>query len=417
MNDLQAYQVDNLLLLVGSNPLPNYVAARLLAKDPATTQIMLVCSRETCEEMGQHIAQQLRNDGFTKIDYCEVEESNPPHIRNQIASKVQGLQGSIGLHYTGGTKAMSVHAYLALQAHAHQRTQYSYLDARSLELKIESPLNGGHTLVSIPGVRELLQPALTITDLLKLHGLAEKSSSEPVRWLDAARALVEFHTNTAQAKAWRGWCEQSLRNKDLLPTSKLRNILIKDIPSAKVQTAFLDTYPDLKPEDSITRLAEKVGIPINGKSDELAGWFDGKWLEHYVLDTLQPLQAAGIFDELRMSVQPDLGQGGDNFEFDVAGIRGYQLFALSITTATRKGLLKSKLLEVIVRAEQMGGSEAQVALVCCAERSDIVKLEAEIGNLFRQRQLTKIFGKDSLLTLRDEVEAWVHEVGQGRKAR
>ena len=40
MNDFMPYQTDYLFLLVGTNPLPNYVATLLLAKDNGTIYLV-----------------------------------------------------------------------------------------------------------------------------------------------------------------------------------------------------------------------------------------------------------------------------------------------------------------------------------------------------------------------------------------
>ncbi len=71
---------------------------------------------------------------------------------------------------------------------------------------------------------------------------------------------------------------------------------------------------------------------------------------------------------------------GVHFQFDVAAMRGYQLFAFSCTTEDgkrkgKRGLLKQKLFESYVRARQMGGDEACAALVCCAEQEEANKLQ------------------------------------------
>ncbi len=416
MYEIEPHQVDNLLLLIGGNPLPNYVAAQLLARDCVTTKVILVCSKDTRDEAARRIDLQLRAEGFGSIAYCEVEEANPQNIRNQVTQAIRALSGSIGLHYTGGTKAMAVHAYLAVQIQAGGRAQYSYLDARKLELQVET----GDALCTIPDVGRLLPQPLTIKTLLALHGLVKfkKEMQATPLWPNTAGVLAELHADVAKSKAWREWCIGTLRDQakkgNLKATNKLGEVLIEHIPDSAVQETFLALYPDLTPKTALTALAQIVGI--KNSSDDLAKWFDGEWLEHYVLHTLQPLKTLGLFHELAMTIEPEL-EYNHTFEFDVAGMRGYQLFAFSVSTTSEKGLLKHKLLEAVVRAEQMGGSEARVALVCCANPDEVQKLEREIKTLFRQRQLTKVFGRDDLLTLRDRVEEWVTAARNGGEAR
>lgn len=404
MTDPAAYKVDSLFLLIGGNPLPNYVAARVLAhKD---TQIILVCSSDTRDEAAKRLAQLLRAEGFQHLKHCEVEEANPRDIRNQVTQRLSSLTGTtIGLHYTGGTKAMSVHAYLAIRDAAQRSVQYSYLDARTLALHIEQPHDKGLTL---PDVGMLLDPPLSIKALLELHDLDEMKQPMKLEttWPDQAMVLAEWHTDDDQVQTWRTWCYSTLRNKDgLLDTTILRGVSISDIPIGALREAFLRRYGDLDPTNSLVALAEKAGMPLKKNKKHLAKWFDGDWLEQYVMHKLKPLRENGLLHELVMTLNPDLKE--TDFEFDVAGMRGYQLFAFSVSTDSGKGLLKSKLLEAVVRAEQMGGSETRVALVCCANSKTVVKLESEIRTLFRQRQLTKVFGQADLLDLDAKVADWI----------
>lgn len=423
MSEVTRFKVDNLMLLVGSNPLPNYVAAQVLAKDPVTTRIILVCSLATRDEAAQRLATLLNGQGFTAITYCEVDEADPEQIHREVVNVVRSLSGTIGLDYTGGTKAMSVHAYQAVKDTAHHRAQYSYLDARSLSMKISSAMIVGGTTQTLAKVGQYLTKGeLTIKQLLALHGLdrfGNKKMQTDARWPAVAHLLAELHTDAARAQAWREWCNKALRAPDkrhrlqLKERNQLVDVTLADIPDDAVKQTFIALHPDFGSSTTFKALGEH--FQIKGDSDSLAGWFDGEWLESYILHTLQPLQQTESLQELVMTVEPKTGAGKDDkFEFDVVALRGYQIFGFSATTAIEKGLQKHKLLEAIVRAEQMGGSETRVALVCCASSDDVAKLEREISTLFRQRTLTKVFGRDDLLDLREKVESWILDAEAGR---
>src|SRR5262249_53537143 len=94
--------------------------------------------------------------------------------------------------------------------------------------------------------------------------------------------------------------------------------------------------------------------------------------------------------EVAGNLEPDLSEDA-NFEFDMAAVRGHQLFALTCSNrAEDKGsysALKHKLFEALLRARQIGGDEARVALVCCREEVQGLKPEApaEIGREVRPR--------------------------------
>jgi hypothetical protein len=125
------------------------------------------------------------------------------------------------------------------------------------------------------------------------------------------------------------------------------------------------------------------------------------------IDEKRKKEEERLIDEVGMSF--DFPDNADiaNFEFDVAFLRGYQLFALSCTTDTEPGLCKLKLFEAYRRARQMGGDEARVALVCCYEKPDKIK-KAFISQIKDDK--VKVFGSGDLANLSEELKTWIQEV-------
>lgn len=85
-------------------------------------------------------------------------------------------------------------------------------------------------------------------------------------------------------------------------------------------------------------------------------------------------------------------------------MRDYQLFALSCTTTDKHSLCKQKLFEAALRARQLGGAEARVALVCCHDRPELLKAELEI--VTRDRKLA-VFGRQDLEHLSQKIADWI----------
>lgn len=221
MRGLARFQVNHLFLLVGSNPLPNYVAAQLLAAPGA--EIVLVYS-DGVRRYRDTLTRELSKKGYTRITPVEVEESNPTDVFNKVARKAQGLPGTVGLHYTGGTKAMSVHAYRAIertvrQADTGQKLFYSYLDARHLSLWVEGAgLTGSHQV----GVRAALN--VSIKEMLDLHGLKRPAGGglrTESLWSGVTQALAIIHVDPTKAAEWRNWRRTRLKSspsdRNLLP--------------------------------------------------------------------------------------------------------------------------------------------------------------------------------------------------------
>ncbi len=180
MSDIRDYQVDHLLLLVGSNPLPNAVAGKLLTATSGT--ITLIHSRAT-DSLG--LAQRLKSwflkAGYldTNIRFKEVEESNAASVYKNVQDVLNDVLKTykrdysnanmprMGLNYTGGTKVMSVQAYRALQDWDQEYEKdavFSYLDARTLQMCFEGA--PGREAISFPVG---LKVDISIRDLLMLH--------------------------------------------------------------------------------------------------------------------------------------------------------------------------------------------------------------------------------------------------------
>lgn len=416
MNGSQIHKVDHLFLLIGTNPLPNYVAAQLLARQES--QIFLVYSTGT-DPVQQTLKSELEKLGFKRVESIYVEEARPEHIRNQIRNKAETLTGVVGLNYTGGTKAMSVHACLALEEltrHDPQNprrpilanVQYSYLDARTLNMVIEDT-----HFKSLPGIPNVAAHiSVKIEEVLALHNLHKmKEAMQHITvWDQVSAELAHIHTNQLNAQQWREWCNTHLRREDrpdkFKNSTALKQLTTDMLPFETLREAFKREYPDQNHPLSFEQLAT---LSKSRKADEsLAKWFDGVWLEHYVFQQMKPLHSTNVLTDLALTINPltNPSDRDSDFEFDVVGMRGYQMFALSVTSSGDAKLCKKKLLEAIVRAEQLGGSEARVALICCVDQPE--SLRQQVNELFHQTRL-RIFGRTQLLDLPQLLKDWITE--------
>ena len=374
------YQTDNLFLLVGTNPLPNLVAANLLVKPGGT--VHLVCSADTtvvARRLEEVLTGQCSVSGIRKI---EVRETDALDIENKVRSAARSSHGTIGLHYTGGTKTMAVHAYRAVEremACADSPPVFSYLDAGSFELRIG------------PSWREkvLLHVEPALGDLLALHGITLKRGSpkHEVVLADTANALARAAPGDGM-RSWREWCTRVLRAKghDGRRWRKTRDLLSVRLP-LPAEPPLRDAAAALKLELGLPADAED--LPLNPsefatwpfprpESRYLCQWLDGIWLEHCVLSQIQAVAGSCQLHDCAMSLETDR-ISPPAFEFDVAALRGYQLFGMSCTTSGQKGLCKQKLFEVYIRARQLGGDEARVGLVSGYGDPAALEGEMEVG--------------------------------------
>jgi hypothetical protein len=432
-SELDKFKVDHLFLLIGENPLPNYVAARLLLNEDGI--VYLVHTRDT-EERAKRLQSILikEQSGIKAVELRSLGdyESDAHYIQTEINQKLETISsGKVGLNYTGGTKAMSVHTYRILfyeeikeekpntDKKYKQRSDviFSYLDPRRLEMCIDRE-NGERERIKVNP--EILK--VEIKTIFELHGW--KWGSEPTfepEQPKAAQAFAEFHGEEDSLKKWKSWCDKILR-----PVTKdKRDNWLEDKELRGVPPLSLEI---LKSEPSINSALIELGITGEELSlqtvkeqgfrniKQVCKWIDGEWLEHYVLQKIKKISEEFLIHDSATSfwIGTYKKPTQNKFQFDVAFMRGYQLFAISCTTDPTKKLCKSKLFEAYIRAQQLGGSEARVALVCCANPKDVLALRTEITNVFSLESDAKgkdekiaVFGREHLLKLSEEIADWI----------
>jgi hypothetical protein len=405
----QNYRTDHLFLLMGGNPLPNAVAALTLLKPGGTPHI--IHTRQTQTQAANLMA--LLETGFgygaaPLIDLAQAQ-AEASVIYSKVQNRAKTLTGSVGMNYTGGTKPMSVHAYRAVAAVRPEAT-FSYLDSNTSKITVEAE--------TIPSLQLDLEVDLRLNQLFQLHGLRWRPQSPPLpqpRLPGAATLLAMLYQDWNLVRNWRRWCETSLlpltkKGAYWRPEGELAQT--RPVPLAGLADPFknvLQTHLEASSDELSLQVAFGLGF---GSVMELCAWLDGIWLEHYTLAQVQGLaQAQGIRDA-RLGfhmVEPDRDDAGyDKFEFDVAFMQGYHLFALSCTTATGRGRCKQKLLEAAVRSRQLGGSEARVALVCGHHRAEGLRRELEV--MGRDRWVA-VFGRYDWPRLGMKVAEWIEGNG------
>ena len=384
MPDLSEFQTQNLILLIGTNPLPNYVAAQILLKPGG--HLYLVYTDET-NEITERLAAKLGLAMGINTTKIHVDEAKSDNIFEQVQRCAEGLH-DVGLNYTGGTKMMAVHAYRAVEQ-VCPKAVFSYLDARSLKMIIEKKRQ---LQQEIPVA---LYIELDIQTLLQLHGYTLKHDSiQKAMYPDICKTLAKIGTK------WRNWCDNNLRSG---PGTSLKK-------KTELRAVSLDDVEEINWQGCCTLF--ELAIKWKKKEDEVAKWLDGKWLEHYTLWALQQIASECQMHQAWMNIEAI--KKNDNkdrsFELDVVAMRGYQLFAISCTTGYKKSPLKSKLFEAYVRARQMGGDEARVGLVSCAPKdnpdSNPSSIQSEIEEAWDAQGKVRVFGAEHLPDLPTYLKDW-----------
>jgi hypothetical protein len=453
--EFDKYKVDHLFLLIGENPLPNYVAAKLLLKEGGKPYLVF---SEYTEKSAERLKEILDLSDKEMVP-LNNNQSNAYEITKRIREKIKDIKkyfpdkNSFGLNYTGGTKAMAAHTYQALLSHddkdltiqLNPAPVFSYLDSHSLKILIDQTNNP--IPLDIP--KEPLE--LSLEKLFELHGL---SLSKPPKTEVTLPELVE--TIIKNDLAWREWCKKQLsvegRQREELKREQkeleiqegeeiasnqnnivteiyfnlkewknatdLRNLslpiheLPEEITSVLEKYAFIDDNGNLsiqKLEQIQQQIEYEIPKPKKSKDypEEICKWLEGIWLEDYVLQQLNKIQKECSLDEVGMSFDFPEKLNIIQFEFDVACLRGYQLFAISCTTSNDSGLCKSKLFEAYHRARQMGGDEARVALVCYYDKP--TKIKQRFMSQIDDPKVS-VFGSGDIADLSEKLKAWIQEV-------
>src|SRR5437867_71537 len=128
-------QPKDLILLVGSNPLPNYVAVAMLRPE----RVHLVYSQQT-----EQVMKRLKECIETPPLSIPVEQAGCYGIQDannvrEIRDLVKRLPCGAALHYTGGTKRMSTHIHAGCLEREGRRDEHaSYLDDEKDLLRFDS---------------------------------------------------------------------------------------------------------------------------------------------------------------------------------------------------------------------------------------------------------------------------------------
>lgn len=418
------YKVHHLFLLVGDNPLPNYVAAMKLLETGGTAY--LVYTNQTSPPKEQ-LKNALKNQGLNSKPVALDKEntvsnkSNAYRIYTKIKEEAEKIPTNerIGLHYTGGTNPMAIHAYRAIADLQRTDTVYSYLDAKTLEIFIDHPNSDStHRAVHFEVPLEVL---------FKLHKYewqpGKKPISEPVS-PDAAAKFIRLYQDEEIAKTWRTWsnthrynnCGELKKAKDLetgqwKSEDKLSNLSLSLTGVHPKIIEVLRQHLDTSQNTLSLNVTKAKGFK---SCQQVCEWLGGIWLEHYVLQQVKDLTPDLQLGESKMSFIMKKSQTweGGVFEFDVAFMKNYQLFAISCTTSKDPKECKLKLFEAYIRAKQLGGDEARVALVCCCDNDPTKEqsldryLKSQLEGAISNPKIA-VFIRQDLPDLQQKIADWV----------
>jgi hypothetical protein len=362
---------DQLLLLVGSNPLPNYLAAQILK--PKGIQLLYTPETEEVKNRLKKLLQQKHPQVEIAInEHCIADSNDARKVQDAFPSSSKNVH----LHYTGGTKIMAAHARLAFRDSGGEDQQASYLDERAGVLRFDD----GYA-IDLSGENI----SLTVDDILNLHGIVRIGKEKK----------VEPVPNDQDAE---NLSQRVIAAPDL--AERLYDIHRKEGKRASLQNAKAKA---INVQTEFSLFLSICSIPgENWTENTYRKWcefFGGEWLDVWTGSLMKR-----VYPDNQDNVSVDVNCKRDNgrgFQIDVALLRGHRLYVISCTTHTKIGLCKSKLFEVAMRARQLGGDLARSGLVSLLHGRDnqgpyIDQLRNDIADSWDAPNTPQVFGLDEL---------------------
>ncbi len=406
------FDFTDLILLVGTNPLPNYVVGKYFLEElekgnfkegSKLQKIWLVCTKET-KDFASQLIKQLEISQV-KIALKQLSDpSDPIIIARDFGSLLDEINkenpnSKIHINYTGGTKAMSVHAVktalipllkkelsasLNIEACFDKiNEQFSYLDARKFKIKNDK----GDLLVD--NLLEKSEVSIGLERLVELHKLKRANIDDGLKdkTNDSSKVLIELieggFVDLKKISIYKGSIED-------LSISKLRDYILNPQNSISEESKkIVKTLPlEYQVFDDSGNYSLNSNLTVE-KAKELVEYCNGKWLEHYIYNILKK--------ELQLDTYINWEIHSDNwpknkandgkfliqFELDVLLIRGYQLIGISCTTGSARQEAKMKGMEMLQRSKQIGGDEAKTILITGMKGDNDVNQKPE----FLQKEL------------------------------
>ncbi len=395
-----------LVLLIGSNNIPNYVTAKYLLnperKDtkelPVPEKLVLVFSEET-KKFRDSLVDSL-GIGFEKIVDVHLGSDERKHsvIKQLLKQKLEANDPSISsvhLNYTGGTKAMVLAAYDAVESFCEggKGKLYSYLDPENFKLT----MNEDSQFPLRDDLRSFVKPR--ISEIFKLHCI-DAGSHEPKK--ETTREYEQF--------ASRDGFFARVAGKDFQDALATFENKLKEPKKKYFKEEHVAIFHNLLRTENIIDCNESPNLSECQKVYSLVA-FD--WLEQAVFSALRSIQSKEDtykLDEILWNVKGFFADR--DFEIDVMALRGYQMFVFSCTSDDNLRVCKQKAFEVNYRAVQMGGEHAKSVLVCLGDNSNskdpcIDGIEKDMAQ-FEAAQNFSIIGREHLLDrkkLEDKIRA------------
>ncbi len=360
--------INELILLVGSNPLPNFISALIFRP-----QKIWLCYSEQTRQVKEQLERVLKREHHLNTEDVYIPNAGDPKAVVESLDRIE-IGGETYLNYTGGTKVMAAQARIVFEKKGGDKSKAFYIyepeglvffdDGRAEEISIRS-----------------INPEV----IFELHGVEVQETK-------GKRLLLRPTFDNAKEIA-----RKVLGNPGIL----------KDLGGLHRDERGRMLSP-LKAKSAKVNLKSEFGFELPFESFPEEGWnkhtyetwwkfLHGVWLEVLIGGFVEML-----FPDHPVRVGVNCRKDGRQFEIDVIHVRNFRLYVISCTTSQEVGLCKSKLFEVSIRARQLGGDLARSALVSMLSSQKRDEVQKDVGELWDAPNTPRVFGIDDLKEWLDE---------------
>lgn len=388
----------DLVLTLGSNPLPVVIAALHLHAREAELRVHVIHTRDVAT-MKDRVFELLLRRGVTRGSAIEVHHHDAVAIREMLTRHWDQLGPSPALGYAGGTKQM------AAQVYAHWRARCP--EGRAFYLS-----ENGRMCFDAGG-DERVDVKLTLEELLQLHfdKATPKIGSNALAFSPrlAVANRIQAYVRENGFKAWKEIFPPIYVSKRLMPFCHdgacldWQRASTEENPAAGLYLVswhaaddknFADGGPFVGHDwsrvakvagcsgsslDDLVKLLQTTGSPKRKRKDA-ATWLWGDWLEVWLAGQLLKLRdpkGSPLYSEVHQDIEVKGGPGRADFQADVVAVHGHRVVLFSCTTDEDKSMVKSKLFEAKQRVARLGGEYAHVVMVSLHDDPMAVLKEAE----------------------------------------
>ena len=352
-----------LIFTVGTNPLPVWVAWYHLKDllEPVTVRLVHTARTQNERDRLQHHCGGVP-DGQT----YQTSAGNPGTVRTDISNNlvpdlIAANPIQVHVHYTGGTKVMSVETVAAIEEFLSPNIemQTSYLDPRA---------NAGPIIVDWDG--NTLSTDTRVGVNADLGRIAD---------------LNGFELGPFQHTYWNREVGQNV-TVDRPGTSNLTEEQME--AGDRALAAYI-------PENQSYLLQYGAYAALKA--------------------ALERICRARCDYQLFHNVYVRRSDNANNprtrpFELDVVVVLGYQIVVVSCTVSGEAAVVKEKGMEAILRSKQLGGDEARAIVLCSVGQNNQPYIEAELQDETGSSDLPlQIWGRDKWCQLSYEFERYLRD--------